>query len=225
MFRDLLFSRDAHDAFLLHYMQASQRAAVPSNPISNSPPLSPGRCSSQATLASRDRAEFVIKYTHDLALGVAIEVACRAAIVRPAYYDLVALLMWYVGRASATRYRIECHLDDPQPLQHCLDVYIWALIAAKQAQDALTINRLPTQSSPLCYTRMPSLFAIQLEQISSSAAIWPRPKGVLVHATRLGRREHRFFGSGAIMRAICSSAASGPKAARWPDLSETPQLP
>jgi len=72
----------------------------------------------------------VIENRHDLALGVAIEVTCREATVRPAYYDLVALLMWYVGLSSATRHRIECHLDDPQPLQHCLDAYSLALIDA-----------------------------------------------------------------------------------------------
>jgi len=47
------------------------------------------------------------------------------------------------------------------------------------------INRLPMQSSPRCYTGMPSRFANQLERISSSAAIWRRPSGVSVHGTRL----------------------------------------
>ena len=74
---------------------------------------------------------------------VALEVACHEAIVRTAYYDSVGVLTWSVGLTSATGHRVDRYLNNPQPLQHCLDIYVWALINyARQVQDVFKGHRL-----------------------------------------------------------------------------------
>lgn len=67
---------------------------------------------------------------------VAMEIACPEAVVRQAYFDSVGVLTWSVGLTSATGHRVDRYLNNPQPLQHCLDVYVWALKNyARQVQD------------------------------------------------------------------------------------------
>lgn len=74
---------------------------------------------------------------------VAMEVACHEAIVRSSYYDSVGVLTWSVGLTSATGHRVDRYLNNPQPLQHCIDVYVWALINyARQVRDVFADHPL-----------------------------------------------------------------------------------
>lgn len=74
---------------------------------------------------------------------VALEVAHPEAMVRTAYFDAVGVLTWSVGLTSATGHRVDRYLNNPQPLQHCIDVYVWALINyARQVQDVFADHPL-----------------------------------------------------------------------------------
>ncbi len=69
--------------------------------------------------------------------NVALEVASHEAIIRQAYKDSVGVWTWSVGLTNATGHNVERYRDNPQPLQHCLYVYVWALRNyAKQVDEA-----------------------------------------------------------------------------------------
>lgn len=68
---------------------------------------------------------------------VALEVASHEAIIRQTYKDSVGVQTWSVGLTKATGHNVERYIDNPQPLQHCLYVYVWALRNyAKQVDEA-----------------------------------------------------------------------------------------
>ncbi len=74
---------------------------------------------------------------------VAMEVACHEALIREAYKDSVGVWTWSVGLTSATGHRVERYIGKPQSLQHCLNIYVWALKRyAAQVEDAFTGHRL-----------------------------------------------------------------------------------
>lgn len=60
---------------------------------------------------------------------VALEIASHEAIIRQAYKDSAnpPVWTWSVGLTSATGHSVLRYVDNPQPLQHCLNIYIWAL--------------------------------------------------------------------------------------------------
>ena len=58
---------------------------------------------------------------------VALEVASHEAVIRQAYRDSVNVWTWSVGLTNATGHNVERYIDNPQPLEHCLEVYVWAL--------------------------------------------------------------------------------------------------
>lgn len=58
---------------------------------------------------------------------VALEVAAHEALIRQTYKDSVGVLTWCVGRTNATGHRVERYIGKPQPVQHCMNVYAWAL--------------------------------------------------------------------------------------------------
>lgn len=58
---------------------------------------------------------------------VAMEVACHEAVIRQGYKDSAGVWTWSVGLTSATGHNVERYIGKPQPLQHCLNVYVWAL--------------------------------------------------------------------------------------------------
>lgn len=64
---------------------------------------------------------------------VALEIASHEAIVRQAYKDSVGVWTWSVGLTSATGHNVERYIGKPQPLEHCLKIFIWAL--EKYARD------------------------------------------------------------------------------------------
>lgn len=59
--------------------------------------------------------------------NVALEVASHEALIRQAYKDGVGVWTWSVGLTSATGHDVERYIDNPQPLRHCLDIWLWAL--------------------------------------------------------------------------------------------------
>lgn len=72
-----------------------------------------------------------------LTYRVAMEVAAHEALVRQTYKDSVGVLTWCVGMTNATGHRVERYIGKPAPLQHCMNVYVWALRAyAKQVDEA-----------------------------------------------------------------------------------------
>lgn len=63
----------------------------------------------------------------DLTTRIALEVACHEAIIRKTYVDSVGKNTWSVGLTSATGHDVDRYINNPQPLQKCLDIYVWAL--------------------------------------------------------------------------------------------------
>lgn len=58
---------------------------------------------------------------------VALEVASHEALVRQTYKDGGGVLTWCVGMTNATGHTVERYIGRPQPIQHCMNVYAWAL--------------------------------------------------------------------------------------------------
>lgn len=58
---------------------------------------------------------------------MALEVASHEAIIRQAYKDSVGVWTWSVGLTSMSGHNVERYIGKPQPLQKCLEVFLWAL--------------------------------------------------------------------------------------------------
>lgn len=58
---------------------------------------------------------------------VALEVAAHEALIRQTYKDSVGVLTWCVGMTNATGHRVERYIGKPQTVQHCMNLYAWAL--------------------------------------------------------------------------------------------------
>ena len=58
---------------------------------------------------------------------IALEVASHEAVIRQAYKDSVGVWTWSVGLTSASGHNVERYIDNPQSLDKCLEVFIWAL--------------------------------------------------------------------------------------------------
>lgn len=65
--------------------------------------------------------------TNRVDYDVAMEVLSHEAIVRQAYRDSVGVLTWNVGMTNATGHRVERYIGNPASLQHCMNLYVWAL--------------------------------------------------------------------------------------------------
>ncbi|HWJ89111.1 MAG TPA: hypothetical protein VNS12_13670 [Pelagibacterium sp.] len=78
-----------------------------------------------------------------LTYRAALEVAAHEALVRQTYKDSVGVPTWCVGMTNATGHRVERYVGNPAPLQHCMNVFVWALRAyAKQVDEAFAGHRL-----------------------------------------------------------------------------------
>lgn len=58
---------------------------------------------------------------------VALEVASHEALVRQTYKDGGGVLTWAVGMTNATGHTVERYIAKPQSVQHCMNIYAWAL--------------------------------------------------------------------------------------------------
>ncbi|WMT92804.1 glycoside hydrolase family protein [Pelagibacterium sp. H642] len=56
-----------------------------------------------------------------------LELASHGALVRQTYKDSVGVLTWCVGMTNATGHRVERYIGNPAPLQHCMNLFVWAL--------------------------------------------------------------------------------------------------
>ena len=65
--------------------------------------------------------------TNHVDYDVAIELAYHEALVRQTYKDGGGVLTWCVGMTNATGHTVERYIGNPAPLQHCMNVYAWAL--------------------------------------------------------------------------------------------------
>ncbi len=68
----------------------------------------------------------------------ALELAHHEGIVRQAYKDSVGVWTWSVGITSASGHSVERYIGKPQPLQKCLEVWLWAL----EEKYAKTVRRV-----------------------------------------------------------------------------------
>lgn len=74
---------------------------------------------------------------------VAMEIASHEAIIRQAYKDSVGVWTWSVGLTSASGHDVTRYIGRPQPLQHCLAIYVWALEKyANEVREAFYGHRL-----------------------------------------------------------------------------------
>lgn len=64
---------------------------------------------------------------------MAMEVCHHEAVVRQAYYDSGGTLTWSVGLTNASGHNVERYFNNPQSMEKCLEVFIWAL--RKYAKD------------------------------------------------------------------------------------------
>lgn len=64
---------------------------------------------------------------NQITVNTALEVAHHEALVREAYKDSVGVWTWSIGLTSASGHDVSRYIDNPQPLERCLDVYVWAL--------------------------------------------------------------------------------------------------
>lgn len=64
---------------------------------------------------------------------VALEIASHEAIIRQAYKDSVGVWTWSIGLTNATGHNVDRYIGKPQPMEHCLRIYAWALEKYAQA--------------------------------------------------------------------------------------------
>ena len=62
-----------------------------------------------------------------LTYKVAMEIAAHEAVIRQAYKDSVGVWTWSVGLTDHTGHDVERYIGKPQPIEHCLAVFVWAL--------------------------------------------------------------------------------------------------
>ncbi len=58
---------------------------------------------------------------------IACEIGYHEAVIREAYRDSVGTWTWSVGLTNATGHNVERYIDNPQTMEHCLNIYVWAL--------------------------------------------------------------------------------------------------
>jgi lysozyme len=80
---------------------------------------------------------------HRVDYDVAMEVASHEAIIRQTYRDSEGVNTWSVGLTSYTGHNVDRYIGKPQPLQHCLNIYVWALTRyAEQVKEAFGNTKL-----------------------------------------------------------------------------------
>jgi lysozyme len=60
---------------------------------------------------------------------VALELIGHEAIVPEAYKDSVGVWTWGIGVTNASGHSVDRYKDNPQPIERCLEVYLWLLRA------------------------------------------------------------------------------------------------
>lgn len=65
--------------------------------------------------------------TDPLTINVALELIGHEAIVLEWYRDSVNVGTWSVGITNASGHNVDRYRDNPQTVQHCLEVFLWVL--------------------------------------------------------------------------------------------------
>lgn len=68
-----------------------------------------------------------VELTPTVDCRLALELGFHEAVVRQAYRDGGGVWTWSVGLTSATGHSVERYIGRPQTMQHCLNIYVWAL--------------------------------------------------------------------------------------------------
>lgn len=76
--------------------------------------------------------------TDQLTLRIALELAEQEALVREMYFDNAKppVATWSIGITDASGHHVERYKDNPQPIERCLEVYVW-LLGAKYLPEVL----------------------------------------------------------------------------------------
>lgn len=81
-----------------------------------------------------------------LTMKTALEVASHEALVRQAYKNRGDVWTWSIGLTSATGHMVERYIGNPQPIQKCINIYVWALRRyAIQVEEAFTVKLTEAQ--------------------------------------------------------------------------------
>jgi lysozyme len=62
-----------------------------------------------------------------LTARAAAELVGHEAIVREAYKDGGGVWTWGIGVTDASGHTVERYIDNPQPIEHCLEIFVWLL--------------------------------------------------------------------------------------------------
>ena len=71
----------------------------------------------------------------------AVEIALSEAVIRTAYKDSGGIWTWSVGLTSNTGHDVTRYIDAPQSMQHCMDLYVWALKRYTKQVDEVFASR------------------------------------------------------------------------------------
>lgn len=64
---------------------------------------------------------------NEIDYDVALELSSHEALIRQAYLDSRNIWTWCVGITSASGHSVERYIKNPQPLEYCLKIFVWAL--------------------------------------------------------------------------------------------------
>ena len=62
-----------------------------------------------------------------ITVKTAMEVVQHEGIVRQAYKDSVGVWTWGVGITSSSGHKVDRYINNPQPMQRCLEIWLWVL--------------------------------------------------------------------------------------------------
>lgn len=84
----------------------------------------------------------------ELTKKIVLETAYHEGLVRQAYKDSEGIWTWCVGITDASGHKVSRYIDNPQPLQRCLEVWVWVLQKyADQVTDTLGENLTDAQKA------------------------------------------------------------------------------
>jgi len=70
-----------------------------------------------------------MRIMHTLTPRIVGEILSHEGLVREAYRDSQGIWTWSVGITDASGHRVARYRDNPQPLERCLEVFLWLLAA------------------------------------------------------------------------------------------------
>ena len=96
----------------------------------------------------------------------ALELASHEGLVRQAYKDSVGVWTWSIGITNASGHNVDRYINNPQSIEKCLDVYVWAL--EKYANDV----RKVFASKPLNEAQFAAAVSFHYNTGAISRAAW-----------------------------------------------------